>query len=218
MANLFPPGANTAFRLVLAGAVGGALGTPALLMTLVRSPLATGEGQIVAQPLQFDHRHHSGDEGIDCRYCHYEVERSPYAGVPPTSLCMGCHAQVWNRSPLLDPVRESVTRNVPLRWQRVNNLPDFVYFDHSIHVNKGVGCETCHGRVDRMPVVEQAAPLTMGWCLDCHRNPAPHLRPRDAVTVMGWEPERDADALALGRELQAHHAVDPRTDCWTCHR
>jgi hypothetical protein len=216
MANLFPPGANTAFRVALAGALGGVVGTPALLMILVRSPLGTGEGELVPQPLQFDHRHHAGDEGIDCRYCHYEVERSAYAGVPPTSLCMGCHAQVWNRSPQLDPVRESVTRNVPIRWQRVNNLPDFVYFDHAIHVNKGVGCETCHGRVDRMAVVAQAAPLTMQWCLDCHRDPAPSLRPRDAVTVMGWRPE--SDALALGLELQAHHAVEPRIDCWTCHR
>lgn len=218
MANLFPPGANTAFRVVLAGALGLVVGTPLLLMVLVRSPLGTGQGDLVAQPLQFDHRHHTGDEGIDCRYCHYEVERSPYAGVPPTSICMGCHAQIWNRSPMLDGVRESVTRNVPIRWQRVNNLPDFVYFDHSIHVKKGVGCETCHGRVDRMAVVTQAAPLTMGWCLDCHRNPAPNLRPPDAVAVMGWQPDPARDVVAFGRAMQADHAVDPRLDCWTCHR
>lgn len=216
MANLFPRGANALFRTVLAGAVAIAVAVPATLMALVRSPLGTGERELVAQPLQFDHRHHSADEGIECRYCHYDVERSAFAGIPPTSLCMGCHAQIWNRSPTLDAVRESVTRNAPIAWQRVNNLPDFVYFDHSIHVNKGVGCETCHGRVDRMATVMQAQPLTMRWCLDCHRNPEPRLRPRNAVTEMGWQPGTDREAL--GRELAARYAVDPRTDCWTCHR
>lgn len=216
MANLFSPGATTAFRLTLAGLLGTAVGTPLLLTVLVRSPLGTGEGELVSQPLQFDHRHHAADDGIDCRYCHYEVERSPYAGVPPTGLCMGCHAQIWNRSPLLDPLRESVTRDLPIEWRRVTNLPDFVYFDHSIHVAKGVGCETCHGRVDQMASVMQSAPLTMKWCLDCHRDPAPHLRPREAITAMGWRPP--ADAPDFGRALVERFSVEPRTTCGTCHR
>lgn len=189
-----------------------ALGVPAAalggLMFLARSPLATEQFEPKEQPIQFDHRHHAGDERIDCRYCHRTVETSPYAGIPATEVCMGCHAQVWNRSPLLGPVREAFLSGKPLRWNRVHRLPDYVYFDHSIHIAKGVGCVSCHGRVDLMPAVMRTAPLTMRWCLDCHRNPGPNLRPPEAITSMTWQPEQPHET----------NEVRTRTDCTTCHR
>ena len=156
------------------------------------------------------------DDLIDCRYCHSSVEKAASAGIPPTELCLNCHAQVWNKSPLLDVVRASWFQNQPIVWTRVHNLPDFVYFNHAIHVSKGVGCVECHGRVDRMPVIQQVAPLTMGWCLDCHRNPAPRLRPVEEITNMDWKPE--GDPVALGQELVKKYDVKPRVTCYTCHR
>ncbi|MBF5046516.1 cytochrome c3 family protein [Aggregicoccus sp. 17bor-14] len=185
-------------------------------MVLARSPLGVGSHEPVHQPVQFDHRHHAGDEGLDCRYCHDAVERSASAGLPPTSRCMGCHSQVWNESPLLEPVRASYFSGQSIPWNRVHRLPDFVFFNHSIHVNKGVGCVTCHGRVDSMPLVSQQAPLTMGWCLDCHRNPTPHLRPREAITSMTWR--APGDPAETGRAVQQALHVEPRTNCTTCHR
>src|SRR5207237_390956 len=140
-------------------------------MIYVRTPFYTQQQDPVDQPVQFDHRHHVGDEGIDCRYCHYLVEKSPAAGVPPTSLCLNCHEQIWNKSPKLAPVRESYFADRPIVWNKVNKLPHFVYFNHSIHVRQGVGCVTCHGRVDEMAQVEKAQSLAMGWCLECHRHP-----------------------------------------------
>jgi hypothetical protein len=196
------------------------LASPALavaaLMLYVRSPLSTGVGEQVDQPIAFDHRHHVGDEGIDCRYCHDTVERSPTAGIPSVSTCMNCHAQVWNKSPALAAVRGAYFLDRPIRWNRVNDLPDFVFFNHSIHVNKGVGCATCHGRVDRMPLVEKVHAFSMKWCLDCHRDPSPHLRPREAITALDWAPPPDAEGFA--RQLTDRYEVQPRTNCTTCHR
>ncbi|MGA9526468.1 MAG: cytochrome c3 family protein [Myxococcaceae bacterium] len=216
MAAVFSPRADTLFRIALVVAVCLPAGAIAGLMLLARSPLGTGQYDMLSQPVPFDHRHHARDEGIDCRYCHDLVERSPYAGIPPTSKCMNCHAQIWNQAALLDPVRASVFDDVPIRWNKVHRLPDHVYFNHAIHVSKGVGCVTCHGRVDQMPLVRQARELTMGWCLDCHRRPEGHLRPRAEVTNMDWKP--NVDPVQLGRELARRYDVRPRTNCTTCHR
>jgi len=216
MSSLFRPRSNTAFRLVLVALLAGAGGTLGGLMVWARVPAGTGQLDPLIQPVQFDHRHHVLDDGIDCRYCHSTVDRAPSAGIPSTALCMNCHSQVWNKSPRLEPVRQSYFTGQPIPWIRVHRLPDFVYFDHSIHVNKGVGCETCHGRVDQMPAIEQVAPLTMSWCLDCHRDPAPNLRPLDQVTAMGWSP--GPDPATQGPELMKRLDVHARTNCTTCHR
>jgi hypothetical protein len=181
----------------------------------VRSPIYTGQNEPVVQPIQFDHRHHVADVGIDCRYCHMTAETAASAGYPPTEVCMSCHGQVWNQSPLLATVRESYFSGKPLTWSRVHRLPDFVYFNHSIHVSKGVGCVTCHGRVDQMAAVRQVARLSMRWCVDCHRNPTPNLRPPELATDLAWAP---ADPEAVGRAVAAAHAVHTRTSCTTCHR
>jgi len=217
MSLLFKPWTNTAFRVALValalGVGGGVIGGP---MLYVRSPLYTQQQDPIDQPVQFDHRHHVGDEGIDCRYCHSLVEKSPFAGVPATAVCLNCHSQVWNKSPKLAPVRESFFADRPIVWNKVNKLPHFVYFNHSIHVNKGVGCVTCHGRIDQMAAVEKWAPLTMGWCLDCHRGPEKYLRPREEVTSMTWAPP--ADQSGLGARLKEEYSVQTRTSCTTCHR
>ena len=172
-----------------------------------------GVGEAVEQPVPFSHKHHVGDDGIDCRYCHSSVETSAFAGIPPLSTCMTCHSQLYTDTAALKPVVDSWRHGVALHWQRVNQLPDFVYFNHSIHVAKGVGCVTCHGRVDRMPLMKQAAPLTMGWCLTCHRNPENYIRPRSAVFDMKWTaPE---DQLDQGRRLMREYHIDVNhlTDC-----
>ena len=218
MSALFKPWANTVFRMALAGMVLTASGGLAFGMIYVRSPLFTGQHDPVQQPVQFDHRHHVADVGIDCRFCHNTVEKSPSAGIPSMSLCLNCHSQVWNKSPLLEPVRKSFFTDKPIRWERVHKLPDFVYFNHSIHLAKGVSCESCHGRVDQMAAVTKVAPLTMGWCLDCHRNPGPNLRPRDQVTQMGWKPPEGTDRTALAQQLLSENHVHTRTSCTTCHR
>jgi hypothetical protein len=157
--------------------------------------------------------------GIDCRYCHTAVEVAPSAGIPPTKTCINCHSQIWSTSPYLEPVRASFRDDRPLQWVRVHDLPDFVYFNHSIHVKKGVGCETCHGRVDRMPLMLQARSLQMEWCLDCHRDPAQYVRPRDQITVMGYQPAESQ--AVLGPRLVREYAIaDVRhmTSCSVCHR
>ncbi len=216
MSALFRPRSNTIFRLVLFLLVAGGAGTISGFMVYARTPYGQRRGVQVLQPIQFDHRHHVVDDGIDCRYCHNTVDRGPSAGVPSTELCLGCHSQIWNKSPLLDQVRESWFTGRPIRWVRVHILPQFVYFDHSIHVAKGIGCESCHGRVDQMAAVQQVAPLTMGWCLECHRNPVPNLRPQSAITAMGWQPK--GEPAALGRELRQKYEIHTRTSCTTCHR
>ncbi len=218
MSALFSPRSNGIFRLALVVLVGGAVGTIAALMIYWRVPYGTGQLEPVAQPVQFDHRHHVQDDLIDCRYCHNTVDRAPSAGIPPTELCLNCHSQVWNKSPLLDLVRASWFSNRPIPWVRVHKLPDFVYFNHAIHVNKGVGCAECHGRVDQMPAIEQIQPLTMGWCLGCHRDPVPHLRPADQITSTTWEAPPGAAGQALRARLAREKDVRGRTSCTTCHR
>jgi hypothetical protein len=201
-------------------------GTPFLLAGLLwgglvytRSSYGTGMGQSIVQPVPFSHQHHVGILGIDCRYCHTSVEHSSFAGIPPTKTCMNCHSQIWVGSPMLEPVRESYETGKSLRWHRVNNLPGFVYFDHSIHVQKGVGCSTCHGRIDQMPFTYQEPTLLMEWCLDCHRNPAARIRPREEVFNMKYEPP--GDQLELGRKLVEQYKIKDSTSitsCSTCHR
>jgi hypothetical protein len=185
-------------------------------MAWVRLPKARGEGRHIPQPVAFDHRIHVTGLRIDCRYCHAGAERSAYAGVPSTEQCVPCHSTVWLSSATFAPVRQSLATGHPIPWKRVTQLPAFTYFNHAMHVNKGVGCETCHGRVDQMATVRQVAPLTMDWCLDCHRDPAPNLRPVAEITTMGWVPPTSADTL--GRALMAQYHVRRLTNCTTCHR
>jgi Cytochrome c7 and related cytochrome c len=197
------------FVAVLGGIVG----------TLHPSGYNTNQHVMIEQPIQFSHAHHAGGMGIDCRYCHTTVEESAFANIPPTKTCMNCHSQIWATAPILEPVRASFRDNTPLRWTRVHDLPDFVYFNHSIHVRQGVGCATCHGPVDRMPLMRQEATLTMSWCVDCHRNPAPNLRPREEVFNMNWQPP--ADDPELGARLVRDYRVgspEQLTNCSTCHR
>ena len=170
------------------------------------------------QRVPFSHERHVNGNGISCEYCHTSVFRSSFAGIPPTYTCMTCHSQVFTGSSLLEPVRESLRSDEPLKWIRVNDLPDFVYFNHSIHVSKGIGCVTCHGRVDRMPLTWREHTLFMSWCLDCHRNPWKYVRPRAEVLNMDWTPPGDQESL--GRKLVAEYGIDTAriTDCSTCHR
>ena len=168
------------------------------------------------QPIPFSHKHHAGDDGIDCRFCHSTVESSAFAGIPPLSTCMSCHSQLFSDAPLLALLRDSFARGGGLVWQRVHDLPDFVYFDHSIHVAKGIGCSTCHGRVDRMPLTERVASLHMEWCLGCHRQPERYLRPRDEIFDMSWQPP--PDQLRRGQVLRAAyglHSSEVLTECST---
>ena len=181
-----------------------------------RSSWATQAGVAREQPVPFSHAHHVGDVGLDCRYCHTSVETSSFANIPPTKTCMNCHSQIWNTSPTLEPVRESFRSDRSIAWTRVHDLPDFAYFNHSIHVNKGVGCETCHGRVDKMPLTWQKASLQMEWCLDCHRHPEQYVRPREEVFRMGYEPAMDQETM--GRELVKQYKIQSLTSCSTCHR
>jgi len=196
---------------------GGAMA--AALAALNWSSYNTNQDDYVDQPIQFSHKHHVGGEGFDCRYCHTSVEESAFANIPPTKTCMNCHSQIWATAPILEPVRASFRDNTPLKWTRVHDLPDFVYFNHSIHVKKGVGCATCHGRVDEMPLVYQKNTLMMQWCVNCHRNPAPNLRPRSEVFNMAWE--RPSDDPGLGERLVKEYNIAPvgqLTNCSTCHR
>jgi hypothetical protein len=186
---------------------------------LTKSPYNTQAYTPREQPVQFSHKHHVGDDGIDCRYCHTSVEKSAFAGIPPTKTCMNCHSQLFADSPYLEPVRESWRTGKPIEWVRVHDLPDFAYFNHAIHVNKGVGCSTCHGRVDLMPLTFQVASLQMQWCLECHREPERFLRPKDQIFNMQWEPP--ANQLELGRQLSQEYKTPSKavlTSCSTCHR
>ena len=210
-----------------------------VLAEINRSSYNTGQFIEVQQPVQFSHKHHVGDDGIDCRYCHTTVETSNTAGMPPTKTCMNCHSQIWAESPYLEIVRKSYRDNKPIEWTRVHDLPDFVYFNHSIHVNKGVGCASCHGRVDQMPAVYQAASLQMEWCLSCHRQPERFLRPKERITDMGYNIDEDklegvkaSPSNALGEnvvesrverglKLKSEYRIRAAaqiTSCSTCHR
>jgi hypothetical protein len=215
VAQIFQARANILSRLSLLGGV-VLLGVVGLGLWLVpRSAYVTEVGVPRAQPVPFSHKHHVGDD----RYCHTSVEVSAFAGIPPTKTCMNCHRLIWADSPMLAPVRESFKNGTPLEWTRVHNLPGFVYFNHSIHVNKGVGCSTCHGRVDEMPLVWRVNTLYMSWCLECHRAPEKYVRPRGEVFNMAYQPPKNQDDL--GRKLvQEYHIQSTRvlTSCSTCHR
>src|SRR5262252_2294174 len=219
MSQIFRHSTNTFTRVTIFGAVfilGFAVWA---LDRLSRSDYATRATQAREQPVPFSHAHHVGGLGVDCRYCHTTVETSSFAGIPPTKTCMNCHSQIWLNSPTLEPVRASFRTNESIPWTRVYDLPDFVYFNHSIHVNKGVGCESCHGRVDKMALTWQSSSLQMEWCLDCHRAPEKVLRPRQYITKMGYTPEGDQEEI--GRRLMKEYNVrDVRTltSCNTCHR
>ncbi|MGD0674205.1 MAG: cytochrome c3 family protein [Polyangiaceae bacterium] len=216
MRPLFPIWSDSLFRLCLVVAATGFVATATLTILWARTPYATKEDEPVQQPIEFDHRHHVRDDGIDCLYCHYEAQRSKYAAPPPTSVCMNCHSQVWQESERLAPVRASWFDDRPLRWRRVHQLPAFVYFDHSAHVSHGVGCAECHGRVDLMAQVHAVAPLTMEWCLDCHRDPDPHLRPLSEITNMEWHPA--GPRREIGARVKRDLHVQPSVQCTTCHR
>jgi Cytochrome c7 and related cytochrome c len=238
MAQIFHRSTNELSRITILAAVVLVSGLLWAALELQRSPYVTYAGVAHMQPVPFSHQHHVSGLGIDCRYCHTSVEISGYAGIPPTKTCMNCHAQIWTNAPMLEPVRESFRSGKSLVWTRANDLPDFVYFDHSIHVNKGVGCATCHGPVDRMPLMYNQASLQMEWCLDCHRAPEKYLRPRDQVFNMRYEqptgvkpvqlPGTDGKGvqtftsqLELGNELKNRYhlrSVKDITSCSTCHR
>jgi hypothetical protein len=216
MSQIFHHSTNTLSKLSIFGALFLAAGSLWLILEINRSPYVTQAGVAREQPVPFSHQHHVGGLGVDCRYCHTSVETSATAGIPPTKTCMNCHSQIWSDSPTLEPVRESFRSERSIEWTKVNDLPDFVYFNHSAHVNQGVGCTTCHGRVDLMPLVWQEASLTMEWCLDCHRQPERYLRPRAEVFNAAYEPP--ADQLTLGRSLAREYGIHTRTSCSTCHR
>ena len=180
------------------------------------SPKTTDVGYAPVQPVPYSHALHAGQLGIDCRYCHNTVEVAAHASIPPTQTCMNCHTKIRATSPKLVKIRESAATGMPVPWVRVHDLPDYAYFNHSAHVRRGVGCVECHGRVDKMEVVRQDQPLSMAWCLDCHRNPEPRLRPPELVTQMDWTPNEDR--LQLGRRLREQYHLNPSEDCSTCHR
>jgi len=232
MAQIFHYSFNVISKVSIFGAVFILIGIGGALALFVRSSYATNKGIAITQPIQFSHEHHVAALGIDCRYCHTSVETSGFAGIPPTKTCMNCHSQIWTAAPLLEPVRESYRTGKSLVWNRVNDLPDFVYFDHSIHINKGVGCNTCHGPVDRMPLMFNYASLQMEWCIECHRGPEKNLRPREQVFNMRYEQPTTAlpvevdgksytDQMELGKYLSHKYNLRSAMDitsCSTCHR
>jgi len=197
------------------------LGATAFLVytQVARSSYITGRYLEKQQPVQFSHKHHAGDDGIDCRYCHQTVETTASAGMPSTQTCMNCHSQIWNDSPYLEPVRASFRDNKPIEWERVHDLPEFTYFNHSIHVAKGVGCSTCHGQIDNMPAVFQENTLQMEWCIACHRAPENFIRPKSEVFNMQWQ-DGDIDASQRAK-LKTDYKIRSKemmTSCSTCHR
>jgi hypothetical protein len=215
MAQIFKPSTNTLARVTLFGAIFFLLVSVWILVSLNRSAYATRKNMVRMQPVPFSHDHHTEGLGISCLYCHTSAEKSAFAGIPPTATCMNCHKLIWNESPLLEPVRESYRSGEPIQWTRVHDLPDFTYFNHSIHVNKGVGCVTCHGRVDKMPLMKQVVSLQMEWCLECHRAPQDFVRPRSEIYNMEWEAE---DQAALGARLLEEYDIQSLLSCSVCHR
>jgi len=216
MSQIFHPSTNTIARVSIFGLVFFVAFVGWVAMMLDRSTTVTRERQVFEQPVPFSHKHHVTDDGIDCRYCHTSVETSPFAGIPPTKTCMNCHSQLFATEPILEPVRASFRDDKPLHWVRVHDLPDFVYFNHSIHVKKGMGCETCHGRVDQMPLMQQVNTLQMEWCLNCHRNPENYVRPRSEITTMGYRPP--VPQSVIGPQLVKEYGINSLTSCSTCHR
>ena len=216
MAQIFSRGKVFGLKIVILAVPLFVAGT--VLIWRIATAFAPPLEEPLEQPVPFSHKHHVGDVGLDCRYCHTSVERSAFAGMPPTETCMTCHSRLFTDQPLLRPVVKSFADDTPIHWKRVHDLPDFVYFNHSIHIKNGVGCVTCHGRVDKMPLTRRVAPLTMQWCLQCHRDPAPHLRPREHVFDLDWKPQGDRRALGLTL-MQAYHITNRSlTDCSVCHR
>ncbi len=219
MRQLFAPGADAVLRLFIFAFIGGIFLAALVVGGVARSTYVTQVGIAPEQPVPFSHKHHSGELGIDCRYCHTGVETTASAGLPPTQTCMTCHSQIWTGAPMLAPVRASFATHTPLHWVRVNRVPDYVYFNHAIHIAKGVGCTTCHGDIDGMQLTARANAFEMVWCLTCHRNPAPNLRPAGQVFNMHWQPP--PDQAARGATLiRANHirGAAALTDCSICHR
>lgn len=220
MAQIFHRGANNVAKasfviaIVLAGAAFLAY------TQIARSSYLTGRYLEKQQPVQFSHKHHVGDDGIDCRYCHTAVETSSSAGIPPTQTCMNCHNEIWADSPYLEVVRESYRENKPIQWERVHDLPEYAYFNHSIHIAKGVGCASCHGQIDEMPAVYQENTLQMEWCLACHRDPGPNIRPQSEIYNMKFDPlmmtaEQQAE---VNEKIKKLRSTELLTSCSTCHR
>jgi hypothetical protein len=216
MAQIFHPSTNTISKVTIFGGIFLVVVLALFFAAINRSSYITEVGVARAQPVPFSHKHHVGDDGIDCRYCHTSVEGAAFAGIPSTKICMNCHSQIWSESPTLAPVRESFRTGQSIEWTRVHNLPKFVYFDHSIHVKKGVGCTTCHGPVDRMPLMWRENSLYMEWCLECHREPERFVRPRQFVFSVSWQPP--PDQVKLGRELIEEYKIQRLTSCSVCHR
>ena len=216
MAQIFHYSTNTIARVSIYGALiliallGFAVGVVNM------APYVTEVNIPQPQPIPFSHMHHVGGLGLDCRYCHTSVEESSFAGLPPTATCMSCHSQIWLNSPMLEPVRASYRNDKSIEWVRVYALPDFVYFNHSIHVSKGVGCTTCHGPIADMPLTWRATSLQMEWCMDCHRQPEKYVRPREAVFNPNYQPP--SNQLELGRKLVEEYKIQSLTHCSTCHR
>lgn len=216
MPQIFHPSFNTISRASIFGALFFVAAIGWMLKVVYRSSYMTQVNVVRPQPVPFSHEHHVAGLGIDCRFCHTTVEESAFAGIPPTETCMKCHSQIWSDSPLLEPMRSSFRTGEPLAWTRVHDVPDFAFFNHGIHVQKGIGCATCHGQVDEMPLMWKQNTLHMEWCLECHRAPEKYVRPRDEVFSMHWKPPgEDADFRA--KLIEEYH-VDPSTDCSTCHR
>ena len=217
MSQLFPPAFDLAAKFCALGVLVLLLGGTYSAYLLNRSPYWTNVGVTLDQPVPFSHKHHVGELGIDCRFCHTSVEKAAYAGMPDTQTCMTCHSQIWKTSPMLAAVRKSYAENKPLKWNRVVEEPGFVYFNHSIHVNKGVGCSTCHGRIDLMPITWKYVDTEMQWCLSCHRHPEDSVRKLADVYKMDWTPSKDPQVsaeLVKAHDIQKAHL----TDCSACHR
>src|SRR6185436_18727213 len=218
MSQIFHRSTNTLSKVSIFSAVFVAAALLGIFMIIDRAGYTTRKGVTMTQPIPFSHEHHVAGLGIDCRYCHTGVETSATAGIPPTATCYTCHQLIWKDSPMLEPVRASVKTGEPIRWTKVHDLPDFAYFNHSIHVAKGVGCAECHGRVDRMALMRSEHALQMRWCLDCHRNPEAHLRPKEEIFSMTWKAE---DQATLGAQLAKDYHLRGTADltsCNTCHR
>ncbi len=226
MPQIFHRSFNVVSRVSIFGAVFFIAFLSWVVIVLAQSPYASNAGITRDQPVPFSHQHHVGDLGIDCRYCHESVEKTAFAGMPSTKTCMNCHEQIWTGSPMLEPVRESFRSSgksieKSIEWNRVHRLADFVYFNHSVHVNHGVGCASCHGPVNEMPLMYQHGTLLMQWCLDCHRDPAPNLRPAEHIFDMDWSWPAGTDAATKGSELHEQYGIQPTQkliDCSTCHR
>ncbi len=219
MAQVFHPAANIIARFSILVGIGGLVGTLVLFDALQKSPYVTEVNMPREQIVPFSHKHHAA-LGLDCRYCHTSVEDAAFAGIPPTKTCMNCHSLIWNEAPILEPVRESWRTGEPMEWNRVHDLPEFVYFDHSVHVHAGIGCADCHGRVDEMPLVWKQNDLYMAWCLECHRQPEQFVRPRDEVFNMAYQ--KPPNQTELGEELIRFHNINTANnrmlDCYLCHR